>query len=123
MTFTAEHIRIIEKNKGYYDQLVANGTVPRLSSVIIDEFILVHKEAISGQRFPLWCRSCMIELIESIYKHYAQYLQDEQRRGERISKVDADTSRTPELQSKAKAIPDAGKPKGKNRGVFSKPGK
>ena len=79
MNFNPEHIRILEKNKSYYQSLQDNGTVSRLSSVIISEFQQVYKEAINDLTFHIWCKSCVVELIELCYINYYKFLENEAR--------------------------------------------
>lgn len=75
MEFTPEHIRILKKNRVYYETLKASGSITRLSSVITDELQKVYSEAVRDYRFNKWCSSCVVDLIESVYLNYDKYLQ------------------------------------------------
>jgi hypothetical protein len=73
MNFTAEHKKIIKKNRPYYNGLLSSGTVRNISSVIVDEFQRVYTEAIGGKKFPTYCSACVLELIELVYRNYDQH--------------------------------------------------
>lgn len=77
MNFTKEHIRILEKNRPYYDGLVRNGTVRNMSSVIVDEFQKVYKEAIGNKKFAVWCDACIVELMKLVYINYDNFKKEE----------------------------------------------
>jgi predicted transcriptional regulator len=79
MNFTKEHIRILEKNKHYFESLQQSGTLTKISSVIVDEFKTVYKEAISEIKVNVYCSACIVELIELVYINYEKYLQDERK--------------------------------------------
>lgn len=77
MIFNDVHKQILDKNRPYYTTLQSNGTLNKCSSVIIDEFVSVYKEAISNRKISLWCPACIIELIEDCYKNYDKFLANE----------------------------------------------
>lgn len=79
MKFTKEHKIILEKNRHYIESLQKTGTLTKISSVIIDEFAKVYKEAVSERRLNVWCTSCIIELIELVYINYDKFLKDERK--------------------------------------------
>lgn len=79
MNFTDEHKRIIEKNRHYFESLQESGTLTKISSVIIDEFKTVYKEAISDRKINAYCSACVVELIELVYINYDKYLKDERK--------------------------------------------
>lgn len=75
--FTKEHTRILIKNRHYYESLKKNGTVSKISSVTLEEFARIYKEAINNKPITLWCSACVIELIELLYINYDKFLQEE----------------------------------------------
>ena len=77
--FSEDHIRVIEKNREYYNNLQRNGTLRNISSVTVGEFQKVYNEAIGAQKFNTWCSACVIELIELVYINYEKFRENQRR--------------------------------------------
>lgn len=77
MNFTKEQIEFLEKNRAYYDGLVRNGTLRNISSVTINAFKKLYKDAIANRDFAVWCDACVVELITLCYRNYETFQKEE----------------------------------------------
>ena len=73
MNFTAEHLAILERYRPYYDGLKSNGTLTKISSVVVGEFQRIYNEEVGKRKFSIWWAACVVELIELVYINLEKY--------------------------------------------------
>lgn len=78
-----EQIRILEKNKHYYESLKSNGTLNKISSVTIQEFATIYNDVYNTE-VSIWCMACVVEIIEVLYINYEQHAKPTNKQGKKV---------------------------------------
>ncbi|TWF38841.1 hypothetical protein FHW36_10664 [Chitinophaga polysaccharea] len=72
MSFTPEHIEILEKHREHWLTLTTAGYMRNLDEPVKRELQRVFNEAVGPQRFTLWCNDCVVDLVRLLYTNYDQ---------------------------------------------------
>ena len=70
MSFTPEHIEILEKHREHWDTLTGAGYMRNLDNPVKQELQRVFNEAVGPQRFTLWCNDCVVDMVRLLYTNY-----------------------------------------------------
>lgn len=73
MSFTPEHIEILERHREHWDTLTQAGYIRNLDEPVKKQLQQVYWEAVGPQRFTLWCGDCVADLVRQLYTQYEQW--------------------------------------------------
>jgi hypothetical protein len=97
MSFTKEHIAILEKHAHHHNTLKTSGYMRFLDRIVFDALQLVYNEAIGPQRFTQWCGECVADLVRHLYAAYYAW-QDANPPVTAVLTVEEDTDAAEDLE-------------------------
>lgn len=79
MSFTAEHIPVLEKHQHHWHGLRDIGVMVNLDGDTITDLQRVFNEAVGPQQFTRWCKDCIADLVRLVYQHFDAWKQEQQQ--------------------------------------------
>ena len=71
--FTEQHEVILLRHASLYESLVTAGFMRNIENSIFDELIGVYHETIGMHHFSNWCSSCVVDMVNQLYKNYYEW--------------------------------------------------